>query len=61
MPDSEPTPAEAPEADVLEQRANVAPDHVRPAPRLASSDPEVSEADLIEQSLDVPIDDDEGR
>lgn len=57
---------DAPEADVAEQRAPADPsedaESWRDADRVAGErDWQASEADLIEQTIDVPIDDDVDR
>ena len=58
---------DAPEADVAEQRTPVDPDEaadgtVLDADRVAGErDWQASEADLIEQTIDVPLDDDFDR
>jgi hypothetical protein len=50
--------AEADPADVLEQQAPVGPVPPPPSPRRAY---DVPEADALEQSMEVPLDDDDDR
>ncbi len=58
--DEHDTPLEAPEADVAEQEAPVDPSDTNDAlPPVATSDVEADEADLLEQALAVPLDDEE--
>lgn len=55
-------PADAPEADVEEQRLSVGePSIDLLAVAVELGDPEVPEADALEQALDVPLDEDAER
>jgi hypothetical protein len=58
---SDAIPADAPEADVEEQREPVTRSTPDPVVALRVEDPEVPEADALEQAMEVPVDDDAER
>jgi hypothetical protein len=56
--DATPPPVDVPEADALEQQLSAGPGEAG-GPLVAVGDREANEADVIEQELDVPVDDDD--